>query len=162
MGIKYWVGTTTFLLLIVLNIGWARAPVTPLLLRACVYNYDRIVRFSSARSKRALSFGLLCWLSGRGSIAEKLPIAFRHEAEPSSSLIWGLIWVPPWRQHNAVLSLYPFGKETSINEITPIFQFIEPLLSYCHLNYALKITLNWHFFYPPPSPFGVTSFMDGP
>ena len=36
MGLKYWVGTTTIFLLIALNIGWARAPVPPLFLQACI------------------------------------------------------------------------------------------------------------------------------
>ena len=32
---KYWVGTTTTLLLIAKNIGWARAPVPPMFLQFC-------------------------------------------------------------------------------------------------------------------------------
>ena len=55
-----------------------------------------------------------------------------------------------------------FGKGSSINDVIPIFQFLDPPPSPCHPSYALKITPNCHFLYPPPSPFGVTPFMDGP
>ena len=36
-------------------------------------------------------FWAWCWLHGSGSIAEKSPIAIHCKAEPSNSLIWGLL-----------------------------------------------------------------------
>ena len=85
-----------------------------------------------------------------------------------------LVFLPLWKKIGHFFHLYVhlphdifflaffwfFYKGLSINDVTPIFLFLDPPPSPCHPNYALKITPNHQFLYPPPSPSGMTSFMD--
>ena len=54
------------------------------------------------------------------------------------------------------------SKGPSINDVSPNYRFLGYPPSPCLLKSASKCLLFGHFLYPPPSPFGETSFMDGP
>ena len=61
-----------------------------------------------------------------------------------------------------IKSKYDLGKGPSIKDVSPNFRFLGYPPSPCLLKSTSECLLFGHFLYPPPSPFGDTSFIDGP